>query len=534
MRQSLLLLLFVFLCGEAIAQLRIPESRPRLVLFLVADELNNEQLGIIRSKCTDYGFNRIVSGGAQFKSAGYLAGSVFSGRNMASLYTGAYPATHGIISRNWINRFNGIETDALYGQYTHQRLDTVGKTPSNSLLLSTTLADELQRIHNGQSKIFAVGFHPENLIWSTSSHSDPVFWIDLQTGKMTGTESIYNRPERSWVKNFNQKNLASLYQERIWAPLTDIQEYHEWRFYPAPTPRTFYYPLKNPKDTYPFQRVAGSPYGNSMVRDFAANLILSEQLGKDDVPDMLTLEFTLRPSVHRKSLPLDAESEDLLLRLDREIESLLTLIDQEVGLHHTLIVFTAAQSPAGISQSLRPYNKPKGVFNITKASSLLNLYLMALHGQGKWVLSQKSGEIYLNNELIAKSKIDRNTLLQQACGFLLQVEGIANAMSSADLTTGNTIWTTNKNMLLNYHLKRSGDIIFCLEPGWAEELPTGQLVAHSWEKEWVPLSLYGWRISRQTILTPTDLTTIAPTLSLFLEIGTPNGSEGKALDGLLP
>ena len=530
-----LLLLTLALTPLLNAQPRIPEPKPKLVLFLLMDELNSEQLGIIRQKCGNEGFNRIFSGGTSIPNAGYSAGSGFPGRNSATLFSGSNASTHGIIARNWINRFNGMATDALYGAYSNGRIDSAGKAPSNKLMLASGIADEMHRIHNGKSKVFSVGFRPEVLSFTVSTHQDPFFWLNIKSGEMSSNLELEKKEQPTWVRDFNKKELPATYLERQWAPLMDITEYHEWQFFndvQKPS-RTFYYALKDPKAIYPYQKLAGSPYGNSVVRDFSAALIINESLGKDDMTDLLTIEFTTNPSVRKKNLPRDAETEDLLLRLDNEIESLLKLIDEQVGLHNTLIVCTAIKKPSDLTQTGETYNNPRGVFNATKASSLLNLYLMALHGQGKWVLDHRSGEISLNNELITKSKIDRNTILKQACDFLLQVEGVAHAISAADLTTANTVWQSNRAMLQNYHLKRSGDIIFSLEPGWSEELPDGKRLRHSWGQEYVPLAFYGWRIARQNMMQPIEMMDVAPTICTFMEISLPNGNEGKAINGLL-
>lgn len=535
MRSLILSVVLFFSFLSLLAQPRIPDPKPRLVLFLLVDELNSEQLSIVRQKCGAQGFNRILSGGSSFLNAAYLSGAPFQGRNSATLFTGSNPSTHGIISRNWINRFDNKQIDALYGSYSSSSVDSVGKAPSNSLMLSSGVADEIHRIHNGKSKVVSVGRHPEVLAYSVSAHNDSFFWLDMKSGRMISNNELVAKENQPWVREFNDKRLADLYLDRYWAPLMDISEYHEWIYFrdAALTSRSFYYQMKDSRNIYPYQRVAGSPYGNSMIRDFAASVIVNEKLGKDDIPDMLTVEFSTVPSVNSKSLPLDAESEDMLLRLDNEIESLLKLVDEQVGLHNTLVVFSAIKSPSNIVSSVNKYNKPRGVFNVNKASSLLNLYLMAMYGQGKWVLNHKSGEIYLNNELITKSKIDRSIILQQACDFLLQVEGVANAISAADLTKSNSFWLSNKSMIHNYHLKRSGDIIFSLEPGWAEELPGGKVIYHSWGQEYVPLAFYGWRIARQNINQIIDMTDVAPTVCTFLEVSLPNGNEGNSINGLL-
>ena len=528
-------LIALFISPFLVAQPRIPEQKPKLILFLLIDELNNEQLGIIGKKCGNEGFNKIFSEGATFPNAGYSSGSGFSGRNSATLYTGSNASTHGIISRNWINRFNITTTDALYGLFSNGRIDSSGKAPSNKLMLASGIADEIHRIHNGKSKVYSVGFHPEMLSFTVSTQQDPFFWLNIKTGAMTSNVELDKKSNPEWVQEFNSKALPSIYLERQWAPFLDITEYYEWQFLTEEQKklRSFYYPMKDSKAIHPFQRIAGSHYGNSIVRDFAASLIINESIGKDAVTDLLTIEFTTNPSVVKKRLPLDAETEDMLLRLDGEIESLLKLVDEQIGLHNTLIVCTAVNKPSEMAITNNVYNHPRGVFNPAKASSLLNLYLMALYGQGKWVLDQRGGEIYLNNDIIEKSKLDRNTILKQACNFMLQVEGVANAISAADLTTANTIWFSNRAMLQNYHLKRSGDIIISLEPGWNEELPDGRQLHRSWGNEYVPLAFYGWRITRQNTVHPIEMIDVAPTICTFLEISMPNGNEGKAINGLL-
>jgi hypothetical protein len=77
----------------------------------------------------------------------------------------------------------------------------------------------------------------------------------------------------------------------------------------------------------------------------------------------------------------------------------------------------------------------------------------------------------------------------------------------------------------SYNQKRTGDVILNLEPGWIEKSEGATLPNSSYAYDaHVPLIWFGWKIPRKTIYTAVDITTIAPTISGFLDILSPNGS----------
>ena len=52
------------------------------------------------------------------------------------------------------------------------------------------------------------------------------------------------------------------------------------------------------------------------------------------------------------------------------------------------------------------YRIPTGTFSVTRASALLNMYLMAVYGQGQYVETYYDRQIYLNHKLIEEKKLD--------------------------------------------------------------------------------------------------------------------------------
>ena len=84
-------------------------------------------------------------------------------------------------------------------------------------------------------------------------------------------------------------------------------------------------------------------------------------------------------------------------------------------------------------------------------------------------------------------------------------------------------------MLNNYFAKRSGDIMFSLEPGFLNaDYPKGVThgVAYEYDTH-VPLLFYGWKVQPGSSNEPVFVNDIAPTVADWLSINAPNGASGK-------
>lgn len=511
---------------------KIASETPRLVLILLVDNLTNEQLNLLSEKFCSDGLKRILYQGTRIDGAYYDAGGNYVGKNLATLYTGAPASTHGIVGRSWLDPKNGKRISAIYGDAYNIRgeIDTAA-TPKNGLLLCSTIGNEIRKMYNNTAKIYSVGFDPEMLMWTSGTNiPEPTIWFDTHTGHME-TLNISADTTQRWIDDFNSKGLADNYTTKIWAPRNDILTYHEWRYFPESTDnRTFYYQLAPPATaTDKYSLVAGSPWGNSLLRDFAVSLLLNENLGRDNIPDVLTLQFNATPSCGHKKQPLDAETEDLLLNLDENIASLLRVIDHYIGMQNTLIVLTSASGIYDIANTTSQQWQSRGAVSLHRITALLNLYLMALHGQGKWVSGFSGNDIYLNHQLADERKIDFDTLLVQTAQFLTEVQGVANSIIGKQLPTLYTSLPVVDVMRANYHPKRSGDIIVYLEPGWAMEQTDGSQIAQQWGYEYVPLAFYGWKIPRNMLYQRHNMADIAPTICTYLRVGMPNACSGTPI-----
>lgn len=519
-----------FISATAQQNAALCPDRPRLVLILVVDNLNAQQVQIVREQCGPKGLNRLFNYGTRLTDAYYDAGGNFAGKNLATLFTGAPAATHGIVARQWIDSFSGRKVDAIYGDVPEAgRFDTLAR-PHNGALLCGTMANEIRKIYNDRAKIFSVGFDPQMLIWSSGTLAgEPFVWLNARDG-MVCAANVSDPSTRKWIDDFNSKKIPAAYLTKTWAPRKDISEYHQSRFFPSQSSSPFFYPLSRPSDpSLRFSAVCGSPYGNDLLRDIAASAIAYEGMGADDVPDLMLVQFSATPAMGRKRQPLDPETEDMLLGLDANIESLLHMIDSTVGMDNTLVVFTAAQGAYDVAATDSPQWAERGFVSLKRASALLNLYLMALHGQAAWVKNYAPGSIYLDRDLARERGVDFDTLLSQSAEFLTQVKGIGEAVPAACLKTLVSSSPVIEAMRRNYHPKRSGDILIHLEPGWAEEQDDGSRLTQLWGGEFVPLVFYGWKVPRGVVYERHNMTDVAPTVCSFIGVGIPDACSGEPI-----
>jgi predicted AlkP superfamily pyrophosphatase or phosphodiesterase len=273
-----------------------------------------------------------------------------------------------------------------------------------------------------------------------------------------------------------------------------------------------------------------TPFGNTYTRDFAVNLIVNEQLGADDITDVLTICFTSLENIGNLFGPNSVEVEDAFLRLDKELAHFLDFLDKQVGKENALIYLTSDHGVAQIPSYLSDNKIPAGYFNQNGALSLLMSALNNIYGKGDWIRAYHAQQIYLNHTLIEDSKLSLTQIQDYIAQFMLQFSGVANTVTAHTMQTANFTEGVYRKIQNSYNQKRSGDVIINLKAGWVEktEASTGGTSSYSYDSR-VPLIWYGWKIGRSSITRQVDIIDIAPTISTFLNITFPNSCTGTPL-----
>lgn len=534
-----------FIAGKATAQesFRIPPENPRLVIGIVIEQMRADYISRFWDKFGEGGFKRLVNEGTYCRNASYNYFFTQTAVGYATIYTGAMPASHGIVANEWYDRVSGKVVQAV----ADESVKTVGGTydagrysPHN--LLGTTIGDEIKLSNFRQSKVFGVALDPVSAILPAGHMADGAFWLDMENGKWI-TSSYYAKNLSSWTEEVNSRKLADLYLSETWNTTYPVEQYTrcltDENPYEAGIDGNIVFPYvlpdiaRNRSIGNRYRLLAQTPFGNSLTKDMAMSIMVNENLGKDEHTDVLTVSFVATEYIGNAFGPMSIELEDAFLKLDKDLEHFLNFMDDFVGKQNTLVFLTSnhgtAQTPAYLAGS----KAPAGNFNYNSALSLLRSYLNALYGSGEWIKGYYGQQLYLNAELIENSKLKLDDFQNVVADFLIQFSGVSNTLTASALKNNQFMDGFRNKIQNSYFPRRSGDVFVNLHPGWVEKSThaTSHNSSYIYDTH-VPLIWYGWKVKRDIIIRPVDVADISPTVSSLMNIAAPNASSGKVITEL--
>ena len=164
-----------------------------------------------------------------------------------------------------------------------------------------------------------------------------------------------------------------------------------------------------------------------------------------------------------------------------------------------------------------------GTFSITRAQMLLNMYLIAVYGEGQWVETALDNELYLNLKMAEQRNVNIDEMLARCSSFLIQLSGVKDVYTRERLALG--AWTPGISKLRNaYSPQCSGDIMIQVSPGWSlVNDVTGESRISREGYVCFPLFFFGAGVVPQKVDVPVTVDRIAPTVCRALRIRSPNG-----------
>ena len=506
-------------------------ERPGLVVGIFIDGLQQKHIETLWNYFDSNGFKKIIGQGANCRNISYNIISGGNASDIANVMTGTIPYYNGIVG-NYMFKSNEDQLLSVLQDVNQIGIGTK-QTLSAHNLMTSTIVDEIMLANKGKSKSYAVALGPEEAIMLGGHTAKCVAWIDDVNFKWI-TTGYYADGLSHWADEMNIRTFDN-YISRSWTPLYSINTYINK---PVREEKRdgFYYNPKNPKNKATQTSILrNTPAANSLVADLGIKILTEEQLGSNNHPDILLLNFNVRIPYEKTPAMQSAEKEDIYLRLDKDIQNLLQTIDASVGLDKTLVFMfgnqTSVHSPAELGE-----NKiPAGYFNADRSLALLSSYLMALYGQEKWIKGYYAKNIFLNKEKIFQKKLNLAEFQKKVTEFLVEFEGIQTAYTSEQIINSAGTGDTEISRIHNSSYKNfMGDVIFTLMPGWMEvdnkNNPVGEsnsLVSYT------PVYFYGWNIKPLDIQTTYHTTDIAPTLSRILDIPMPNACMGKPIEEII-
>lgn len=487
MKKFVSLLALALLAMSGMAQVK----RPKLVVGLMVDQMRWDYLYYYYDQFQEGGLRRLVDQGYSFENTLINYVPTVTAVGHASVYTGSVPALHGIAG-------NSFYKD---GHKTYCCADTtvqgVGSTSREGLmsprnLLATTIGDVLKIHTDYRAKVVGVALKDRASILPAGHAADAAYWWDTSAGHFI-TSTYYMKELPEWVRKANREIGTK--------PKTNVRTVVE---------------------------------GVTKTFQMAEAALEGEQMGQDDVTDLLAVSVSSTDAIAHAYGTRHALTREAYLELDRQLAHFLGVLDEKVGRGNYLLFLTADHAGAHNHNEMKAHRIPAGGLETWTWEAALNEAVAARLGiSGKVVRDEDAGRLYLDHDLIARSG---HTLAEAKQAVIDEMERREEILYVVDydraLTTA-VPQPIRERIVNGYNKKRSGDLIYIAKAGW-ENVSNKPDYIGTTHAQWnpydahIPFVLYGWGVQPGQTTEPTHIVDIAPTVCAMLHIQMPNSCVGQA------
>jgi predicted AlkP superfamily pyrophosphatase or phosphodiesterase len=511
----------------------------KLAVLIVVDQMRADFVDRFRADWSG-GLKRMVNDGAWFSRAAYPYLTTVTCPGHATVATGAYPRTHGIVQNAWWDRDSGKQvactdddqtTAVSYGE------PIAGTGDSARRLLVPTFADQM-RLSRG-AHVVSLSLKARSAIMLAGRGGEAVTWLSDSLDRWETSTAFASAPLPR-VRTFTAANAIDAEFGAIWRPLFPAGRYREADDAEGETPprgwtRTFPHPLgaESPRADAAYRvRWERSPFADAYLGAFAADLVRSFGLGRHDRTDVLAIGFSTPDLVGHAFGPRSLEVRDVFARLDRTIGTLLDQLDVLVGRGNYVVGLTADHGVTPIPAQLQSEGKDAGRLAAASIAALVEAESNARAGAGRYLARVNANDIYFAPGMYAR--LTRSAAATAAViKALTATPGIDRVFRSEELAGGAS---SSDRLLraaaLSYFAGRSGDLIIAPKPGWMFSAVGTTHGSGSADDQEVPILLYGRGVRKGEYRQPASPADIAPTLAALGGVALPQ-AEGRVLNEAL-
>ena len=494
---TILCILTLSLCLQAQPQFG---ERPRLIVGVVVDQMRWDYLSRYYEQFCDGGFRRLIDQGYSCNNCLINYVPTVTAIGHASVYTGTTPAFHGICGNNFV-----IDGQKVYctADSTVQTVGAEGKRGQHSPhnMLATTIGDQLRLHTDFRSRVVGVSYKDRAAILPAGHSANAAYWLDTKNLCFV-TSTYYMQELPHYAKQVN----AAI--------------------------------AKNKEAQKAGERIGYTPLCGTLTTDMAIAALQGESLGKGEATDMLCVSYSETDVIGHEWGTRGERTDAAYLVLDKDLARLMTALDEQVGTGNYLLFLTADHGAAHNWHFMNEHHLPARPIYIEKLQkSIEDCVKEKLRSTKPVVKGIADYRIFLDHGSIGEQGLDLQQVKDAIVDFLRGYEGIVTVVDYERTRTSALPQLLLDRILMGYHPRRSGDIVFIPEPQcyswWDSNTPT-----HTTHGEWnpydahIPLLFYGWHIGHGATSREVHITDIAPTVCQMLHIQQPNACSGEAITEL--
>ena len=511
-------------------------QRPTLLVLVVVDQMRADYLTRFDARFS-HGFRRILDQGRVFEQTFYPYLNTVTCAGHATLGTGAWPKTHGIILNEWYRRELGrVRACTADAATTPVQYGGIPEKESHSAheLRVPTMAERLRERWPG-SRAVSVAVKPRSAVMMAGKGATAVTWVGADGWQTSTAFAMAPVPEVSRALGVTFERERGLVWERL-LPEASYSGTDTGLGERPPTGWTglFPHPLHSPE--HPTQLIElwqTSPYADEQLGALATALVDSYRLGRRDAVDFLGVSFPATDKVGHDFGPESHELQDVLVRLDRTLGRLLESLDRLVGRDRYVLALSADHGVAPVPEQRRARGEVGGRVPLATVADAVNAALTdAGLGPGPHVARVEYTEVYFTEA--ARAKVTAETI-GPVLAAIRAMPGVRTAVWTPALTALDAADPVVRAMQAGFVAGRSGDITLAPAPYWifvpGRNPNGGNATTHGSSNDYdqhVPLVFLGAPFAPGRVREPATPADAAPTLAAT--VGLPFiAVEGRAL-----
>ena len=492
---------------------------PKLLVLLVVDQFRADYVETYGGQWSG-GLRRLIDNGAWFTEAAYPYLNTVTCAGHATIATGAYPSTHGMISNSWWDRALSQSVRCTFDPDVEVVSYGIPQEPGESpnRLRVPTLSDELRLQLDSDARVVTFSLKERSAIMLGGHLADVVTWFGRNNAWVTS--SVYTKRPIPFLDDFIQASPIEVLHGTRWSRTLAATNYLyeddiEGERPPANWEGTFPHLLEGEQglpDEQFYERWRTSPYSDEALGQMAVAALEQLQLGQRASTDYLAIGFSALDHVGHRFGPKSHEVQDVLIRLDATLGRLLDELDRWVGQDRYVVGLSADHGVSPIPEQMIALGFDAGRLRSRLVREHLESVLEQLLGSGPHVAGMAANSVYLVPT--AQRQLAQNPQLRVGVleGFK-EIPGIqkvffADTLAERRLSEDHL----ERAAALSYYPGRTGDLVYVLKPYWMSGAAASHGTANFYDRR-VPVVLFGANIKAgryASVASPAD---IAPTMA---------------------
>jgi len=523
-----------------------PANRPKLVVMIVVDQMRADYIDKFRGQWSG-GLKRLVDEGAWFRAAAYPYASTETCVGHATISTGAFPASHGMVNNVWWDpaaKKSVACTDDSNAKNIGYAGGAVKGGDSAAAMLLPAYAEELKFQSGGATRTVTFSLKARAAITLAGHKADAATWYEPSSGTWE-TSSVYGT--KPFVEEYAKKHPVTEDYGKTWALSLSQNAYlYDEKAIGAATvagwTAGFPHALRGAEgssapDAAFLAEWTASPFADTALTRLAEAAVDSLGLGKSGGTDYLGVSYSSTDYVGHAFGPRSWEIQDILVKLDRDLGEFFAHLDAKVGRGNYVVALCADHGVAPIPEDMKAATGfDAGRLNVADLQARVEKALGDFHLASPAVAKVFGSDIYFAESVYEKLKANP-VAMKAALDAVMSTPGVAAVFRADELAERRTSLSQVANATdLSFYAPRNGDLLVIQKPYWlfsAAEYGTGTShgTPYSYDQK-VPLILMGFGIrpgDYWDAATPAD---IAPTFAALTGVTLASG-DGRVLSSAL-